>query len=161
MAALARARFPFDRNRSHDTMPRQLNLLEALQPAKVERATPLFDDAAGLPGQVREMPLRATAQLAKRRFTAWRGRSGRRYVASVFAIQDGHALGFTDAVLLAVSPDRKIVAARDSGPFGIDAALTRWRDAVAMAGASEIHVHLLAEDSTGRRAALCDLMPEA
>ncbi|MFC5421340.1 MAG: hypothetical protein DI537_04755 [Stutzerimonas stutzeri] len=161
MAALARARFPIDRNRSPDKMPRQLNLLEALQPAKAERAAPLFDDAAGLPGQVREMPLRATAQLAERRFTAWRGRSGRRYVASVFAIQDGHALGFTDAVLLAVSPDRKIVAARDSGPFGIDAALTRWRDAVAMAGASEIHVHLLAEDSAGRRAALCDLMPEA
>jgi len=161
MAALARARFPFDRNRSLDKIPRQLNLLEALQPAKAERAAPLFDDAAGLPGQVREMPLRATAQLAERRFTAWRGRSGRRYVASVFAIQDGHALGFTDAVLLAVSPDRKIVAARDSGPFGIDAALTRWRDAVAMAGASEIHVHLLAEDSAGRRAALCDLMPEA
>lgn len=161
MAALARARFPIDRNRSPDKMPRQLNLLEALQPAKAERAAPLFDDAAGLPGQVREMPLRATAQLAERRFTAWRGRSGRRYVASVFAIQDGHALGFTDAVLLAVSPDRKIVAARDSGSFGIDAALTRWRDAVAMAGASEIHVHLLAEDSAGRRAALCDLMPEA
>lgn len=161
MAALARARFPFDRNRSIDKMPRQLNLLEALQPAKPERAAPLFDEAAAVPGQVREMPLRATAQLAERRFTAWRGRSGRRYVASVFAIQDGHALGFTDAVLLAVSPDRKIVAARDSGPFGIDAALTRWRDAVAMAGASEIHVHLLAEDSAGRRAALCDLMPEA
>jgi hypothetical protein len=161
MAALARARFPFDRNRSLDKIPRQLNLLEALQPAKAERAAPLFDDSAGLPGQVREMPLRATAQLAERRFTAWRGRSGRRYVASVFAIQDGHALGFTDAVLLAVSPERKIVAARDSGPFGIDAALTRWRDAVAMAGASEIHVHLLAEDSAGRRAALCDLMPEA
>jgi hypothetical protein len=161
MAALARARFPFDRNRSLDKAPRQLNLLEALQPAKAERAAPLFSDDVATPGQVREMPLRAAAQLAERRFTAWRGRSGRRYVASVFAIQDGHALGFSDAVLLAVSPDRKIVAARDSGPFGIDAALTRWCDAVAMAGACEIHVHLLAEDSAGRRAALCDLMPEA
>ncbi|MGX1786297.1 hypothetical protein ACWIGM_06140 [Bosea sp. NPDC055332] len=161
MAALARARFPFDRNRSIEKMPRQLNLLEALQPAQAERAVPLFDDAVVVPGQVREMPLRATAQLAERRFTAWRGRSGRRYVASVFAVQDGHALGFSDAVLLAVSPDRKIVAARDSGPFGIDAALTRWRDAVAMAGASEIHIHLLAEDGAGRRAVLCDLMPEA
>lgn len=161
MAALARARFPFDRNRSIDKMPRQLNLLEALQPAKVERAAPLFGDDTALPGQVREMPLRATAHLAERRFTAWRGRSGRRYVASVFAVQDGHALGFSDVVLLAVSPDRKIVAARDSGPFGIDAALTRWRDAVAMAGASEIHVHLLAEDGASRRAALLDLMPEA
>ncbi|WID98288.1 hypothetical protein QO058_08640 [Bosea vestrisii] len=161
MAALARARFPFDRHRSIDKMPRQLNLLEALQPARTERAAPLFGDDATLPGQVREMPLRATAHLAERRFTAWRGRSGRRYVASVFAIQDGHALSFSDVVLLAVSPDRTIVAARDSGPFGIDAALTRWRDAVAMAGASEIHVHLLAEDGASRRAALCDLMPEA
>jgi hypothetical protein len=160
MAALARAQFPFGRNRSTDRMPRQLNLLEALQPAKAERAAPLFGDDAASPGQVREMPLRATAHLAERRFTAWRGRSGRRYVASVFAVQDGHALGFSDVVLLAVSPDRKIVAARDSGPFGIDAALTRWRDAVAMAGASEIHVHLLAEDGASRRAALLDLIPE-
>lgn len=108
----------------------------------------------------REAPLRGAAQLAERRFTAWRGRSGRRYVASVFAVQDGHALNFTDAVLLAVSPERTIVAARDSGAFGIDAALTRWRDAAAMAGACEIHVHLLAEDSQSRRAALADLMPE-
>ncbi|KUL93668.1 hypothetical protein DK26_23010 [Bosea sp. WAO] len=98
--------------------------------------------------------------MAERRFTAWRGRSGRRYVASVFAVQDGHALNFTDAVLLAVSPERTIVAARDSGAFGIDAALTRWRDAAATAGACEIHVHLLAEDSQSRRAALADLTPE-
>lgn len=111
-------------------------------------------------GAARELPLRSAAQLAERRFTAWRGRSGRRYVASVFPVQDGHALGFSDAVLLAVSPERDIVAARDSGPFGIDAALTRWRDAVAMAGACEIHVHLLAEDGPSRRAALLDLMPE-
>ncbi|WP_332683228.1 hypothetical protein [Bosea sp. (in: a-proteobacteria)] len=109
----------------------------------------------------RETPLRGAAQLAERRFTAWRGRSGRRYVASVFGVQDGHALNFTDAVLLAVSPERSIVAARDSGPFGIDAALNRWRDAAAMAGACEIHVHLLAEDGQSRRAALADLMPEA
>jgi hypothetical protein len=108
----------------------------------------------------REMPLRSAAGLSERRFTAWRGRSGRRYVASVFTISDDHALGFTDAVLLAVSPDRQILAARDSGPFGVEAALTRWRQAVAQAGAREIHVHLLAEDGMSRRAALLDLMPE-
>lgn len=108
----------------------------------------------------RELPMRSTAGLGERRFTAWRGRSGRRYVASVFAIGDAHALGFTDAVLLAVSGDRHILAARDSGPFGIEAALTRWQQAVAQAGASEIHVHLLAEDGISRRAALLDLMPE-
>jgi hypothetical protein len=108
----------------------------------------------------REMPLRSTAGLSERRFTAWRGRSGRRYVASVFTVSDDHALGFTDAVLLAVSPDRQILAARDSGPFGVEAALTRWRQAVTQAGAREIHVHLLAEDGMSRRAALLDLMPE-
>jgi hypothetical protein len=124
----------------------------------------LFDflDAPAPPElAAREMPLRSTAALGERRFTAWRGRSGRRYVASVFAMSDDHALGFTDAVMLAVSQDRRILAARDSGVFGVEAALTRWRNAVIAAGAQEIHVHLLAEDGASRRAALIDLMPEA
>ena len=122
------------------------------------RYTPdLFDEAPA----AREMPLRSTAALNERRFTAWRGRSGRRYVASVFAVEDSHALGFTDAVLLAVSPARRIIAARDSGPFGVEAALGRWQRAVTAAGATEIHVHLLAEDGFTRRAALLDLMPQA
>lgn len=107
-----------------------------------------------------EMPMRGTAGSGERRFTAWRGRSGRRYVASIFTLGDDHALGFTDAVLLAVSADRRILAARDSGPFGVEAALTRWQQSVALAGAVEIHVHLLAEDGISRRAALLDLMPE-
>ncbi|WP_439496213.1 hypothetical protein [Bosea sp. (in: a-proteobacteria)] len=120
-----------------------------------------FDDWDAAPATAAcEMPLRSGAGLGERRFTAWRGRSGRRYVASVFTITDEHALGFTDAVLLAVSSDRRIIAARDSGPFGVEAALGRWRRAVALAGASEIHVHLLAEDGMTRRAALLDLMPE-
>jgi hypothetical protein len=96
-----------------------------------------------------------------RRFTAWRGRSGRRYVTSVFAIHDPAALSYADAVVLAVAPDRQVIAARDSGPFGVEAALSRWRDAAMSAGATEIHVHLLAEDSAGRRDALADLMPVA
>ncbi|MEN5084093.1 hypothetical protein ABE438_16555 [Bosea sp. TWI1241] len=108
-----------------------------------------------------EIPMRSAAHLAERRFTAWRGRSGRRYVASVFPVHDTHALTFTDAVLLAVSPERTILAARESGPFGVAAAMSRWRDTVALAGACEIHVHLLAEDGASRRAALRDLMPEA
>lgn len=118
----------------------------------------LFDDE---PAAACEIPLRSAAAQGERRFTAWRGRSGRRYVASVFGVSDPHALGFTDAVLLAVSADRRILAARESGPFGIEAALTRWQRAVAQAGAQEIHVHLLAEDGASRREALRDLMPEA
>jgi hypothetical protein len=94
-----------------------------------------------------------------RRFTAWRGRSGHRYVTSVFAIHDPAAMSYADAVVLAVAPDRQIIAARDSGPFGVEAALGRWRDAAMSTGATEIHVHLLAEDENGRRDALADLTP--
>ncbi|GAU82612.1 hypothetical protein [Bosea sp. BIWAKO-01] len=120
-----------------------------------------LDEWSAKPGaDAREMPLRSAAGLGERRFTAWRGRSGRRYVASVFSVTDDHALGFSDAVLLAVSEDRQIIAARESGPFGIEAALTRWRRSVVLAGASEIHIHLLAEDGLSRRAALLDLMPQ-
>lgn len=111
-------------------------------------------------GTVQEWPMRSGAALGERRFTAWRGRSGRRYVASTFPAADDHALSFTDAVLLAVTQDRRIIAARDSGPFGIEAALGRWRDSVVAAGACEIHVHLLAEDGMSRRSALLDLMPQ-
>lgn len=120
----------------------------------------LFDQDDRAEPQACEVPMRSTAGLGERRFTAWRGRSGRRYVASVFQLSDDHALGFTDAVLLAISGDRRVIAARDSGPFGVEAALTRWRQSVQDAGACEIHVHLLAEDRVSRRAALLDLMPE-
>jgi hypothetical protein len=110
---------------------------------------------------VREVPLRSTANVCERRFTAWRGRSGKRYVASVFPIHDDAALGFVDVIVLAVTPGRQVVAARDSGPFGVESALTRWRDAAMSAGATEIHVHLLADSANERRRALIDLMPEA
>jgi hypothetical protein len=108
---------------------------------------------------VQEMPFRG-ASVGERRFTAWRGRSGRRYVASIFAAMDETAMGFPDGVMLAVTADRRIIAARDSGPFGVEEALTRWRDAAVNAGATEIHVHLLAEGPAERRRALIDLTPD-
>lgn len=107
--------------------------------------------------EVVEMALRSLAPLRERRFTAWRGRSGKRYVASVFAAGDETALGFADAVLIAVTAGREVLAVRDSGPFGIGAAMARWRAAVVMAGAEEIHVHLLAETLESRRAVVADL----
>ncbi len=108
-------------------------------------------------GEVSEMMLRSVSALKERRFAAWRGRSGRRYVTSVFAAGDDMALGFADAVMIAVSAERTVLAARDSGPFGVEAAMTRWRDAAIQAGAQEIHVHLLAESAEARRAAVSDL----
>ena len=109
---------------------------------------------------VHEVPFRSATLMSERRFTAWRGRSGRRYVASIFAAYDDAALGFVDGVVLAVSADRRIIAARDSGPFGVESALSRWRDAAMAAGAVELHLHLLADGAAERRRALIDLMPE-
>ncbi|MGL4975305.1 MAG: hypothetical protein ACRC56_08410 [Bosea sp. (in: a-proteobacteria)] len=121
----------------------------------------LAEPARRKPGLVNERPLHSAAAQTEKRFTAWHGRSGRRYVASVFRASDAWALTFVDAVLIAVSAERRILAVRDSGPFGVEAALGRWRDQCVAAGATEFHVHLLAEDAEARRQALIDLMPEA
>lgn len=119
---------------------------------------PLAAEAAPALAAV-ECPLKGAGALRDRRFTAWRGRSGRRYIASVFQITDATALGYADAVLIAVTADRRVLAARDSGPFGLESALLRWRDAAREAGAVELHLHLLAEDETARQTALRDLTP--
>jgi hypothetical protein len=106
-----------------------------------------------------ETPLASLAHQSERRFTAWRGRSGKRYVASAFPLTDEAALGFPDAVLIAVSGDRRIVALREAGGFGEELGLARWRDWAALAGAEEIHVHLLADSEEARRSAMVDLTP--
>ncbi len=58
------------------------------------------------------------------RFSAWRGRSGRRYVVSTFAIDDDAALTYAEAVILAVSADRRVLDVKDSGPWSV---AERWR----------------------------------
>jgi hypothetical protein len=108
-----------------------------------------------------ETPLASLAHQHERRFTAWRGRSGKRYVASAFSLADDAALSFSDAVLIAVSADRRILAMREAGGFGAELGLGRWREWAALAGAVEIHVHLLAESDEARRAAMVDLAPLA
>jgi hypothetical protein len=132
-----------------------------LSPDTLPLLAPLAGPASRKTGAVCEWPLHSATPQSERRFTAWRGRSGRRYVASVFRAHDVSALTFVDAVLLAVSSERKVLAVRDSGPFGVEAALGRWHDQCIAAGAAEFHVHLLAEDSEARRRALVDLTPEA
>ncbi len=110
-------------------------------------------------GQPQELPLRSLANCHTSRFTAWRGRSGRRYVASSFKAFDSDALSFADSVLIAVDSRRNIVSVRDAGPWGVEAAVTRWRDEVVAAGACEIHVHLIASTPDDRRKAVADLTP--
>ena len=106
-----------------------------------------------------ELPLRSVASCHTSRFTAWRGRSGRRYVASSFATGDSDALSFADAVLIAVDAGRSIISVREAGPWGLEAAIVRWRDEVAAAGAVELHVHLIAATAEDRRRAVADLTP--
>lgn len=102
------------------------------------------------------------------RFHAWRGLSGRRYVCSVFPARRNLSWGgmpeFDDAVVLAVAADawgaRRRIAVFEfhsrrgrfcGDPDRVGAALE--------AGASEWHVHLLAERPWTRRAVIADLTP--
>lgn len=105
----------------------------------------------------REMPLRSAGDS---RFTAWRGRSGRRYVVSSYPADGQDALAFSDAVLIAVDRDRQIVALADSGPWGLEAAMESWRRDAVAAGACEIHVHLIAPDREARQRVIADLTPD-
>jgi hypothetical protein len=107
----------------------------------------------------REQKLRSLAPCHASRFTAWRGRSGRRYVASSFMAADDGALSFPDSVLIAVDAGRRIVGVREAGPWGLEAAVSRWRDEAMGAGAVEIHVHLIAATPEDRRRAVADLTP--
>lgn len=87
---------------------------------------------------VREEPLRGTAAAS---LTAWRGRSGRRYVCSIRDPQSWD--GDPSAVVVPVRRDARGVAA-----------------ICALDAAAELHVHRLAETETERAAARADLEPE-
>ncbi len=114
-----------------------------------------------------EMPLLSRAGDAARvgggpgdcRFSAWKGRSGRRYVVSCFAVGDEAALGYPDAVVIAVGPGRDVLGVRDAGPWGMAAALESWRDEMLAEGAVQLHVHLIAATVEDRRRAVADLTP--
>jgi hypothetical protein len=92
-------------------------------------------------------PLRSAAEAGlAERFHGWRGRSGRRYVVSVYAADQ--APDYADAVVLHVARSghgRRIVSV-GIGPRG-----------VAPAGVDEVHVHLLARDDMERAAVVDDL----
>jgi len=92
------------------------------------------------------------------RFRSWRGRSGRRYVFSVY--HPASCPAYEDAVLLAaaVAPDggRRPLFIGDTGCFP-DIVLARGADSAPRGAAVEMHVHLLAGSRAGRDAVLADL----
>ena len=105
-------------------------------------------------------PLAALAGSAlARRFSAWNGASGMRYIWSVFALDDCPA--FADAVVLAVRSGwgdaREIVAAADTGPMPEHMIGGALLDFVRGCGANEWHVHLLCESPAARSAIVADL----
>jgi hypothetical protein len=91
---------------------------------------------------------------AASRFRRWRGASGRSYLVSVYPI--GECPDYIDAVLMAV--DGKTSACVWIGEAGEGGTqLAAILAIAAQAGASEVHVHLLAGDPAARSRAVRDL----
>lgn len=95
-------------------------------------------------------------------FRAWFGRSGRRYIVTIHALDEADlALDYDSALLLAVRRNGAgaptLIDGCDSGE-ATTAALHRWINAMRCAGATELHVHLLAHDRQARQRMLSDLV---
>jgi hypothetical protein len=99
------------------------------------------------------------------RFHSWRGRSGRRYICSVFRVEhhseNAGLPDFEAAIVLAVKTDvagnRQVVGfCQCEHGFGPVARRTFASAAIA-AGAQQWHVHLLTADPQKRRAAIEDI----
>lgn len=110
--------------------------------------------------EVREERLTALSSvrgLAGLKLSAWRGRSGERYVVGVHDLAAAASEDLTGTVVLAVvregASSRILRATADLA--ACDVAL--WIDSVRRAGASEIHVHRLAETVAERHAVVIDL----
>ena len=121
--------------------------------------------AEGPPARVSSAPLAALAGGAlAQQFHAWRGRSGRRHVFSVFPLEPESVPDFEDAVVIAaaVGDDgaRRIVLLAETGSLPelvlCGSALARAR----RKGAGELHVYLLARTRSERQNLLRDLRVE-
>jgi hypothetical protein len=93
------------------------------------------------------------------RFCSWIGRSGRRYVFSVYPASECPA--FYDAVLLAVVRDmtgrRCAVSVRDTGGLPEPAVAMAQRELGAFGPGLEFHLHLLTTSAAERAAIVADL----
>lgn len=115
---------------------------------------------------VREERLRATAGLRQALpLSSWRGRSGRRYVVGVHALSEPGIGDWTDAVLIAIhragDGTAHVVDIETAGPRPRGAAREHWMSRVRARGATELHVHRLAESDDERLAIAEDLRDQA
>ena len=114
---------------------------------------------------VREERLRATAGLrGVFDLTSWRGRSGRRYVVGVQPLTESDAAEVSEGVMIAVRRDAERVARLvdvvAAEPAFRAAERKAWAARMRARGATEMHVHRLADDARDRRAVVADLSGE-
>ncbi|HYF54060.1 MAG TPA: hypothetical protein VEA41_07365 [Salinarimonas sp.] len=111
---------------------------------------------------VREERLRATAGLTPPPpLSAWRGRSGRRYVVGVQALAEAEIREVREAVIIAVRREgdgtARVVDVTAAGALPRERLAAAWIRAVQACGATEMHVHRLAQDEAERLAVIADL----
>lgn len=96
--------------------------------------------------------------------SAWRGRSGRRYVVGVHSAGGFDLDEVGQAVVIAVRRDdtgiAEMVSVASSSESPRDHLRRTWLDRVRGRGATEMHVHRLAESETERAAIVEDLKVE-
>jgi len=114
---------------------------------------------------VREERLRATAGLRQALpLSSWRGLSGRRYVVGIHALADLDPADVTEAVIIAVERSgdgsARVIDIATAGPKP-RRSRARWMARLRDRGATELHVHRLAESDEERRAIVADLRDEA
>jgi hypothetical protein len=114
---------------------------------------------------VREERLRVTAGLSVQlRLSAWRGRSGQRYVVGIHALAEADLSDVTEAVLIAVRREgdgtARVVDVTAAGALPRERLASSWMSAVRACGATEMHVHRLARDEAERSAVIADLQDE-
>lgn len=106
---------------------------------------------------IREVPLRVNAGGSTGLgLSAWRGQSGRRYVVAVYGIEHACAVEAPGSVIIGVRREAsgiaRIVGAGHRGSVFDGAALARAD------GATEIHLHNLADSDAEREAIVEDLV---
>jgi hypothetical protein len=96
-------------------------------------------------------------------FHSWLGASGRRYICSVYSVGEPPAFDCGRAVIAAVRRDASgaaLLFTFQPGPNEERDDFRLWTQRARASGASEWHVHLLAETPEERAFVLRDLAPE-
>lgn len=113
---------------------------------------------------MREVRLRTAASLRGTpalTLSAWRGRSGRRYVVGIHDLAGLDLDDMGEAVVMAVRRNAsgigELVAVASAGPSPRERLGRGWLARVRCGGATEMHVHRLAEDEAERGEIVADL----